>query len=127
MASQPPDPPAITLITSSLSVVQPVGLPPATPVISFPSFDENPNQDPRAHIQSFSNAVVMSLVNDDCYASLWFSSTLNGKALEWFWSNCTASFPTWTSLRDAFLRKFETVVDQRGALIVLCQLKQRED
>ena len=68
ITSQPPDPPAITLITSSLSVVQPVGLPPATPMVSFPSFDENPNQDPHAHIQSFSNAEVMSLVNDNCYA-----------------------------------------------------------
>lgn len=70
MASQPPDPSAITLITSTLPVVQPVGLPPATPMVSFPSFDGNPNQDPWAHIQSFSNAVVMSLVNDDCYALL---------------------------------------------------------
>jgi hypothetical protein len=72
----------------------------------------------------------MSLVNDDRYARLWFSSTLKDKALEcleWFWSNPTASFPTWTSLRDIFLRKFETVVDQRDALIVLSQLKQIED
>jgi hypothetical protein len=82
MASQPPDPPPITLITSTLPVVQPVGLLPATPMVPLPSFDGNPNQDPRAHVQSFSNVVVMSLVNDDRYALLWFSSTLKGKALE---------------------------------------------
>ena len=82
MASQPPDPPPITFITSTLPVVQPVGLPPATPMVHFPSFDGNPNQDPRVHVQSFSNDVVMSLVNDDRYALLWFSSTLKGKAFE---------------------------------------------
>jgi len=92
MAFQPPDPPPITLITSTLPVVQPVGLLPATPMVPLPSFDENPNQDPRAHIQSFFNAVVMSLVNDGRYALLWFSSNLKDKAFEWFWSNPMTSF-----------------------------------
>lgn len=55
------------------------------------------------------------------------SSTLKGKAFEWFWSNSTAYFLTWIFLRDVFLKKNETVVDQRGALIVFSQLKQRED
>jgi hypothetical protein len=82
MASQPSDPPPITLITSTLPVVQLVGLLSATRMVPLPSFDENPNQDLRAHVQSFFNAVVMSLVNDDRYALLWFSSTLKGKALE---------------------------------------------
>ena len=109
MASQPPDPPPITLITSTLPVVQPVGFPAATPMVHFPSFDGNPNQDPRVHVQKFSNAVIMNLVYDDCYALLWFPSTLKGKTLEWFWSNPTVYFPTWAYLRDAFLRKFETV------------------
>ena len=36
-------------------------------------------------------------------------------------------FPTWAYIRDAFLRKFETVIDQRNALIGLLQLKQSED
>jgi hypothetical protein len=61
-------------------------------MVPLPSFDENPNQDPRAHIQSFFNAVVMSLVNDGRYALLWFSSNLKDKAFEWFWSNPMTSF-----------------------------------
>ena len=43
MASQPPDPSPTALITSTISVVQLVGLPPATPMVHFPSFDGNLN------------------------------------------------------------------------------------
>jgi hypothetical protein len=88
MASQPPDPPLITLITSTLPIVQPVGLPPTTFMVLFLSFDENPNQDPRAHIQKNSNAVVMNLVNDDRYVLLWFSLTLKGK-VGFSWTSLT--------------------------------------
>ena len=92
MASQPPNLPLITFMTSTFSVVQPVDLPPATLMGSFLLFDENPNEDPRMHVQSFSYVVVMNLVNDDCYVLQWFYSTLKGTALEWFWSNPTALF-----------------------------------
>lgn len=77
----------------------------------------------RVHVQSFSNAVIMSFINDDRYALLWFSSTLKGKRFEFFWSNPTDSSFRWTSARDASWRKFETIMDQRGVLVVLWQLK----
>ena len=54
-------------------------------------------------------------------------SSLKDKALEWFWSYPTVSFPTSASLRDVFVRKIEIIVDQCGALIMLLQLKQRDD
>lgn len=41
MASQPPDQPSTTFITSTLPVVQLVGLPPATPIVLFPLIDGN--------------------------------------------------------------------------------------
>ena len=92
MASRPPDSPPMTLIMSTLSIVQPVGLPSVALMVVFPSFDGNPNQDSRMHVQSFLNAAVMSLVNDDGYSLLWIFSTLKDKALEWFWSNPTVFF-----------------------------------
>ena len=92
MASRPPDSPPMTLIMSTLSIVQPVGLPSVALMVVFPSFDGNPNQDSRMHVQSFLNAAVMSLVNNDGYSLLWIFSTLKDKALEWFWSNPTVFF-----------------------------------
>ena len=44
MIFQPMDPPPIIFITSTLPMVQLVGLPPDTPMVLFSSFDMNPNQ-----------------------------------------------------------------------------------
>lgn len=63
------------------------------------------------HIQKNSYTVVISLINDDRYILLWFSSTLKGKALKWFWSNPTIFCHTQIFFRVAFLEKFETIVD----------------
>ena len=63
-------------------------------------------------------------VSDDRYLLIWFPTTLRGKAADWYWSNPARTFATWVALRDAFLLEYRAVIDQRGALLALSQLKQ---
>ena len=123
---QGPGNPAPFMVMEDLPIVVPINLPIMPMYPHFQTFEGLTHQDPQKHVRDFANTCVSNQVSDDRYLLIWFPTTLRGKAVDWYWSNPARTFTTWVDLRDAFLLKYRAVIDQRGALLALSQLRQED-
>ena len=121
-----PGNPAPFIVMEDLPIVVPVNLPIMPMCPHFQAFEGQTHQDPQKHVRDFATIFISNQVSDNKYLLIWFPTTLRGKAVDWYWSNPARTFATWVDLRDAFMLKYRAVIDQRGALLALSQLRQED-
>ena len=122
------DPPLIPPIPPIDPLVRPRGLPIVVPqnlqAVDIPShlpkFYGTKNEDPSRHMERLAN----SLVINPGYWLMWFPTTLEGEAYEWYRDHAQGHFRGWNQLQREFLNEFRPEVGQSTALRALASLKQ---
>ncbi|OAE23929.1 hypothetical protein AXG93_1217s1410 [Marchantia polymorpha subsp. ruderalis] len=122
-------PPPNTLIDP---LVRPRGLPIhvpqnlATVVVSsnLPKFYGTKDEDPSRHMERYVERLASSLITDPGYCLVWFPTTLEGEAYEWYRDHSEGHFGGWDQMQREFLNEFRPEVGQGTALRALASLKQ---
>lgn len=68
--------------------------------------------------------LASSLVTNPGYWLVWFLTTLEGEAYEWYNDHAEGHFRGWDQLQREFLNEFRSEVGQNTALRALALLKQ---
>ena len=126
------DPPPIPPIPPIDPLVRPRGLPIVVPqnlqAVDIPShlpkFYGTKDEDPSRHIERYMETLASSLVTNLGYWLVWFPTTLEGEAYEWYRDNAEGHFRGWDQLQRKFLNEFRPEVGQSTALRTLASLKQ---
>src|SRR6478672_11283143 len=90
-----------------LPIVMPPALAPRTMPMHLPKFSGFLHQDPSNHIEGYIETLVTNVIPEDTYRLVWFSTTLEGPAYEWYRSHAPNTFADWPALQAAFLRQFK--------------------
>ena len=69
----------------------------------------------------------ISLITDQGYLLVWFPTTLDGEAYEWYRDHNEGHFMTWDQLLRKFLTDYRLEVDQSTAKRTLAVTKQGRD
>ena len=93
-------PPHIPLIPPIDPLVRPRGLLILVPQnlvtvdmpLHLPKFYGTKDEDPSRHIERFIERVASSFITNQGYWLIWFSTTLEGEAYEWYKEHCKGSF-----------------------------------
>ena len=129
------DPPLIPPMSLIDPLVRPRGLPivvpqnlPAVDMPShLPKFYGTKDEDPSRHMERYIERLASSLVTNPGYWLVWFPTTLEGEAYEWYRDHAEGHFRRWEQLQKKFLNKFRPEVGQSTALKALASLKQSRE
>ena len=105
-------------------IVMPQALAPRAMPSYFPKFSGLPHEDPSTHIERYIEVMLANVIAEDMYKLVWFSSTLEGVAYEWYRSHDEGTFRDWQALQTAFLRQFRPEMGQQSALVALTNMRQ---
>ena len=130
----PPIPPAPP-INPIDPLVRPRGLPILVPqnlaAVDMPShlpkFYGTKDEDPSRHMEKYMERLASSLVTNPGYWLVWFPTTLEGEAYEWYRDHAEGHFRAWDQLQREFLNEFRPEVGQSTALRALTSLKQERE
>ena len=67
---------------------------------------------------------MTNVIPEENYWLVWFSTTLEGAAYEWYRSHAPGTFVDWPTLQTAFLRQFRPETGQQNALVALTEMRQ---
>jgi hypothetical protein len=84
-------------------IVMPQALAPRAMPSYFPKFSGLPHEDPSTHIERYIEVMLANVIAEDTYKLVWFSTTLEGAAYEWYRSHDAGTFVDWGTLQTAFL------------------------
>lgn len=116
-------------------LVKPKGLPIIVPQgmasVDIPS---NPpkiygtkDEDLSRHMKRFIERVISSLITNQGYWLVWFPSTLEGEAYEWYRFHDDGHFRTWNQLQREFLNEFRPEVSQSMPFRALMNIRQGKE
>ena len=105
-------------------IVMPQALAPRAMPSYFPKFGGLPHEDPSTHIERYIEVMLANVIAEDTYKLVWFSTTLEGIAYEWYRSHDEGTFRDWRALQTAFLRQFRPEMGQQSALVALTNMRQ---
>ena len=77
----------------------------------------------RILLSTWRGRVANSLITNQGYWWVWFSTTLDSEAYEWYKDHANDHFRTWEQLQREFLNKFRPAVGQSTALRALINVK----
>ena len=128
----PPDPPVVEPIDP---LVRPKGLPILVPrdlaeldmPSNLPKFWGTKDEDPSRHMERYIERLASSLITNPGYCLVWFPTTLQGEAYEWYRDHPEGHFREWVQMQREFLNEFRPEVGQSTALRALASLKQGRD
>ena len=120
----PPPIPPIPPIDPS---IRPRGLPILVPQYSvamdmpsnLPKFYGTRDDNPSRHMERYVERMVFSLVTDRGYWLVWFPTTLEGEAYEWYRDHAEEHFRNWEHLQGEFLNEFRPEVGQSTTLSIV--------
>ena len=107
-----------------LPIMMPPGLAPRPMPVHLPNFSGMAHEDPSNHIERYIEALVTNVIPEETYRLVWFSTTLEGAAYDWYRSHAPDTFADWPSLQTAFLRQFRPETGQQNALVALTGMRQ---
>ena len=82
------------------------------------------DEDPSRHMKRYIERLASSLVTNPGYWLVWFPTTLEGEAYEWYRDHVEGHFKRWEQLQREFLNEFRPEVGQSTALRAFSSLKQ---
>ena len=121
-----PDPPPIDPLVRprGLPIVVPQNLPVVDMPSHLPKFYGTKDEDPSRHMERYIERLASSLVTNPGYWLVWFPTTLEGEAYEWYRDHVEGHFKRWEQLQREFLNEFRPEVGQSTALRAFSSLKQ---
>ena len=122
--AQPANPADAMMAPRGLPIVMPIGLVPRSMPVHLPRFSGMAHEDPSNHIERYIEALVTNVIPDETYWLVWFSTTLEGAAYEWYRSHAPGTFGDWPTMQTAFLRQFKPETGQQNALVALTEMRQ---
>ena len=93
----------------------------------LPKFYGTRDDNPSRHMERYIKRMTIALITDERYWLVWFPTTLDGEAYEWYRDHNAGHFMMWDQLLREFLTKYMSEVDQSTALRTLTVMRQRED
>ena len=121
----PPMPPIDPLVRPrGLPIVVPQNLPAVDMPSHLPKFYGTKDEDPSRHMERYIERLASSLVTNPGYWLVWFPTTLEGEAYEWYRDHVEEYFKGWDQLQRELLNEFRPEVGQSTALRQLVSLKQ---
>ena len=93
----------------------------------LPKFYETKDEDLSRHMERFVERVVSSLITNQRYWLVWFPTTLEGEAYEWYRDHTEGHFRAYEQLQREFLNEFKLEVGQSTALRALINVRQMRD
>ena len=76
----------------------------------LPKFYGTKNKDPSRHMERYIKRLASSLVTNPRYWLVWFPTTLEGEAYEWYRDHAKGHFRGWEQLQREFLNEFRPEV-----------------
>ena len=119
-----PNPIDAMMAPRGLPIVMPRDLAPRSMPVHLPKFSGMSHEDPSNHIEQYIEALVTNVIPEETYRLVWFSTTLEGQAYEWYRSHAPETFTHWPALQTAFLRQFRPETGQQSALVALTGMRQ---
>jgi hypothetical protein len=92
--------------------------------VHLPKFSGMAREDLSNLIERYIEALVTNVIPDETYRLVWFSTTLEGAAYDWYRSHAPETFGDWPTLQTAFLRQFRPETGQQNALVALTGMRQ---
>ena len=124
----PPFPPIDPLVRPrGLPIIVPQGLVSVDIPSNLPKFYGTKDEDPSRHMKRFIERVISSLITNHGYWLVWFPTTLEGEAYEWYRDHNEGHFQTWDQLQREFLNEFRPEVGQSMAFRALVNMRQGRD
>ena len=124
----PPNPPIDPLVRPrGLPIVVPRNLVAVDMPSNLPKFWGTKDEDPSRHMERYIERLASSLITDHGYWLVWFPTTLEGEAYEWYRDHPEGHFRGWEQMQRDFLNEFRSEVGQSTALRALASLKQGRD
>ena len=128
-------PPPIASFSPIDPLVRPRGLPIIVPqelvsvyiLSNLPKFYETKDEDLSRHMERFVEKVISPLISNQQYWLVWFPTTLDGEAYEWYRDHDEGHFQTWDQLQRQFLNEIRPEVGQSMAFRALMTMRQRRD
>jgi hypothetical protein len=110
-----PEPPPFEPIDP---LVRPRGLPILVPrdlaaldmPSNLPKFWVTKDEDPSRHMEMYIKKLANSLITNPGYCLVWFSTTLQGEAYEWYRDHPEEHFREWIQMQREFLNEFRSKV-----------------
>ena len=126
MAQPPPriDP---LVMPRGLPIVVPRDLTPASILTNLPRFYRSRDEDPSLHMERYIETLTSSLVTNEGYYLVWFSTTLQEEAYDWYRGHPEGHFVEWQQLQREFLNHFCPEVGQSAALRAISAVRQGRD
>ena len=90
---------------------------------NLPKFWGTKDEDPSRHMERYIERLASSLITDHGYWLVWFPTTLDGKAYEWYRDHPEGRFRGWEQMHRDFLNEFRSEVGQSTTLRALASLK----
>ena len=103
-------------------------VPPLNPKVRAAQFRGKPKEDPDCHVAQFNTKWVASgydALYGDAVKRQQFAATLEGAAMSWYSQFGVGHFPTFVSLRDAFLGRFRKDKTTRDIIKRIEKMKQK--
>ena len=85
------------------------------------------DEDPSRHMERYIERLASSFITDLGYCLVWFPTTLDGKAYEWYRDPPESHFRGWEQMQKEFSNEFRPEVGHSTALRALSSLKQGKD
>ena len=121
----PPIPPIDPLVRlRGLPILVPQNLVAVDMPSNLPEFYGTKDEDPSMHMERYIKRLASSFVTDLGYWLVWFPTTLEGEAYEWYRVHVEGHFRGWDQMQREFLNEFRPEVGQSTALRALVSLKQ---
>ena len=120
----PNDAADVMMAPRGLPIVMPQNLAPRSMPIHLPKFSGMSHEDPSHHIERYIEALITNVIPEETYRLVWFSTTLEGQAYNWYRSHAPETFANWQALQTAFLRQFRPETGQQSALVALTGMRQ---
>jgi hypothetical protein len=102
-----------------LSILVPQNLAAVDMQSHLPKFYGTKDEDPSRHMERYMERLASSLVINPGYWLVWFPTTLEGEAYEWYKDYADGYFREWDQLQREFFNDFRSEVGQSTALRAL--------
>ena len=124
----PPGPPIQPFVRPrGLPIRVPQNLIPMEMPPDLPKFYGTRDDDPSRHMERYIERMTIALITDERYWLVWFPTTLDGEAYEWYRDHNAGHFVTWDQLLREFFTEYMPEVDQSTALRTLTVMRQGEE
>ena len=128
----PPDPPLGEPIDPlvrprGLSILVPRDLAALDMPSNLPKFWGTKDEDPFRHMERYIERLANSLITNPGYCLVWFPTTLQGEAYEWYRDHPEGHIRERVEMQREFLNEFRPEVGQNTALRAIASLKQGRD